>query len=75
MLVNNLSLRTWPKFLQGYLDVLPEGTPWFFPSLASHTGHTVDIREAWHQVIVAAGLNPDEIVPHTLRHTAITHLV
>lgn len=63
------------EFLQGYLDALPEGIPWLFPSLASQTGHTVDIREAWHRVIVTAGLNPDEVVPHTLRHTAITHLV
>lgn len=62
-------------FLQEYLAILPVGTPWLFPSLASHTGHTIDIREAWHRVIVAAGLNPAEMVPHTLRHTAITHLV
>jgi site-specific recombinase XerD len=26
-------------------------------------------------VVTAAGLNPDEVVRHTLRHTAITHLV
>jgi integrase len=43
-------------FLKGYLDALPEGTPWLFPSLASHTGHTVDIRDAWRRVILAAGL-------------------
>ena len=30
-------------FLQGYLDALPEGCPWLFPSVASHTGHMVDI--------------------------------
>lgn len=62
-------------FLKGYLDALPEGSPWLFPSLASHTGHTVDIRDAWRRVIIAAGLEPGEVVPHTLRHTAITHLV
>ena len=62
-------------FLEGYLDASPEGSPWLFPSLASHTGHTVDIRGAWRRVIIAAGLEPSEVVPHTLRHTAITHLV
>jgi integrase len=62
-------------FLEGYLDALSEGSPWLFPSLASHTGHTVDIRGAWRRVIIAAGLEPSEVVPHTLRHTAITHLV
>ena len=27
------------------------------------------------RVVEAAGLDPDEVVRHTLRHTAITHLV
>jgi site-specific recombinase XerD len=27
------------------------------------------------RVVEAAGLNPDQVVRHTLRHTAITHLV
>jgi integrase len=62
-------------FLAGYLNALPEGTPWLFPSLASRTGHTVDIRESFRRVATAAGLNAREVVPHTLRHTAITHLV
>jgi integrase len=62
-------------FLARYLDALPEGTPWLFPSLASRTGHTVDIREPFRRVAAAAGLNPREVVPHTLRHTAIAHLV
>jgi integrase len=62
-------------FLAEYLNALPEGTPWLFPSLASRSGHTVDIREPFRRVVVAAGLNPREVVPHTLRHTAITHLV
>jgi integrase len=62
-------------FLQGYLDALPAGSPWLFPSVASRTGHTVDIRGAWRRVVLTAGLDPSEVVPHTLRHTAITHLV
>lgn len=62
-------------FLAAYLDALPEGTPWLFPSLASSSGHTVDIREPFRRIVTAIGLNPREVVPHTLRHTAITHLV
>jgi integrase len=62
-------------FLQGYLDALPAGSPWLFPSLASQTGHTVDIRDAWRRVVMTAGLDMNKVVPHTLRHTAITHLV
>jgi len=32
------------------------------------------IRKPFRRVIKDAGLDPDKIVPHTLRHTAITHL-
>ena len=35
----------------------------------------MDIRKPFRRVVIAAGLNPDEVVRHTLRHTAITHLV
>ena len=30
---------------------------------------------AFRDVVKASGLNPKEVTPHTLRHTAITHLV
>lgn len=67
--------RHLAEFLKGYLDTLPEGSPWLFPSLAARDGHTTDIRKAFRGVISAAGLGPDVVVGHTLRHTAITHLV
>ena len=35
----------------------------------------MDIRKAFRNAVSTAGLNPDEVVRHTLRHTAITHLV
>jgi integrase len=62
-------------FLHEYMAVLPHGTPWLFPSMAAKSGHTIDIRKPFRRVVAAAGLNPDEVVRHTLRHTAITHLV
>jgi integrase len=62
-------------FLEGYLEVLPKGCPWLFPSPTARCGHTVDIRKAFRRVVSAAGMNPDEVVRHTLRHTAVTHLV
>jgi integrase len=61
-------------FLRGYIEALDPGYPWLFPSLSAREGHTVDIREPFRRVVVAAGLNPKEVVRHTLRHTAITHL-
>jgi len=35
----------------------------------------MDVRKAFRRAVKAAGLDPDEIVRHTLRHTAITHIV
>ena len=62
-------------FLAGHLITLPPGAPWVFPSLSAREGHTVDVRKAFVRCVVAAGLDPTQVVRHTLRHTAITHLV
>jgi integrase len=62
-------------FLAGYLAASQPGTPWLFPSPGARSGHAMDIRKPFRRVVEAAGLDPDEIVRHTLRHTAITHLV
>ena len=35
----------------------------------------MDVRKPFRRVVTAAGLDPDRILRHTLRHTAITHLV
>ena len=63
------------SFLKTYLETLPAGTPWLFPSVGAKDGHTVDVRKAFVRVVTAAGLDPKEVVRHTLRHTVITHLV
>jgi integrase len=62
-------------FLEGYLETLPEGTAWLFPSVAAGKGRTVDVRKAFIRAVIAAGLDPKQVVRHTLRHTAITPLV
>lgn len=63
------------EFLESYMIALPKGSEWLFPSVAAKEGHTADIRKPFRRAVIAAGLNPDEVVRHTLRHTAITHLV
>jgi integrase len=55
--------------------MLPPGCEWVFPSLGSATGHVHTIRKAFRRSVERAGLDPDQITPHTLRHTAVTHLV
>ena len=62
-------------YLSGYLAASPPGTPWLFPSPAAKSGHAMDIRKPFRRVVEAADLDPDHVVRHTLRHTAITHLV
>jgi integrase len=62
-------------FLSDYMGALPAGTAWLFPSVGAKLGHTVDVRKAFVRVVTAAGLDPTQVVRHTLRHTAITHLV
>lgn len=63
------------SFLADYVAALQPGTPWLFPSPAAKSGHTVDIRKPFIKAVLAAGLDPRSVVRHTLRHTAITHLV
>jgi len=79
--------RSLADFLAGYIESLPADTQWLFPSTSTKEKqekqdipdrkdkHTVDIRKPFIRVIKAAGLDPKEYVRHTLRHTAITHLV
>ena len=50
----------------------PEG--WVFPSNRSASGHIEDMKTAFRRCVVRAGLDPTEVVPHTMRHTAITNL-
>lgn len=67
--------RRLVEFLRAYLGTLPAEEQWLFPSAGSATGHTTDIRKGFRRAVAAAELDPDQIVRHTLRHTAITHLV
>ena len=57
------------------MKILWPGQLWLFPAERSVTGHTVNLDKSFRRVVKAAGLNPQEVVRHTLRHTAITHLV
>ena len=63
-------------FLAHRQKMLPPACPWLFPSPGSRTGHVHTIRKAFGRAVIAAGFRIfEEITPHTLRHTAVTHLV
>jgi integrase len=63
------------EFLRDHMQRLPKGTEWLFPSIASKSGRLATIRKAHRRAVKAAGLDPDVVVRHTFRHTAITHIV
>lgn len=67
--------RELAEYLRKRMDMLPPGCDWLFPSPGSLSGHAHTIRKAFRRSSTRAGLDPDQITPHTLRHTAVTHLV
>lgn len=62
-------------FLSGHIYAARPDQIYLFESKRSECGHVVNIEKAFRRVIANAGLDPKEVVRHTLRHTAITHLV
>ncbi len=62
-------------FLKGYVEIAEPGQEWLFSSLGSKTGHVVAIEKPFRRAVENAGLDPKQVIRHTLRHTAITHLV
>ena len=63
------------EFLASYMQAANNEQVWLFPAPRSHTGHAVNIQKSFRRVVAAAGLDVNQVVRHTLRHTAITHLV
>ncbi len=64
------------RYLEHYLNEQALGKQgYLFPSEISRTGRRASIEVPFRRVVKAAGLDPTVICRHTLRHTAITHLV
>jgi len=63
------------KFLKEHISSLPDDTPWLFPSDSSSSGHVVNIRKPFRLAVKEAGLDENDVVRHTLRHTVITNLI
>ena len=47
---------------------------WIFPSARAKSGHIESMKVAFSRCVKAAGMNPVVVVPHIMRHTAITRL-
>ena len=63
------------EYLGAYVATLRPGDQWLFPSPAAKAGRTVNLDKPFRRCVLGAGLDVKQIVRHTLRHTAITHLV
>jgi integrase len=72
------------QFLAKYIaESVPKESVWLFPCAVnektgkplSKSGHTVALEKPFRKAAIAAGLDPAQVVRHTLRHTAISHLV
>jgi len=62
------------QFLKSYIDLAKPDQEWLFPT-NSPSGHFRWIEIPFRRVIKKTGLDPKQVTPHTLRHTAISHLV
>lgn len=63
------------EYLVAYVATLRPGEQWLFPSPAAKDGRTVNLDKPFRRCVLMAGLDVKQVVRHTLRHTAITHLV
>jgi integrase/recombinase XerD len=57
-----------------WLDQAPGGTIWLFPSGKSHLSR-VRLFQVVRQMAADAGISPDRVSPHVLRHAFATHLL
>jgi integrase len=68
--------RHLAEYLANYIhEMTHPGQQYLFPSPKSRRGFRQEIEKLFRRVIQAAGLDPKLVCRHTLRHTAITHLV
>ncbi len=67
--------KSLADYLDSYVATLQPGVQWLFPSPAAKEGRTVNLDKPFRRCVIAADLDVKQVVRHTLRHTAITHLV
>ncbi len=47
---------------------------WVSPSATAASGHVESMKKAFRRCAIRAGLDPRQVTPHTMRHTAITNM-
>ncbi|MDH4378683.1 MAG: site-specific integrase [Vampirovibrionales bacterium] len=67
--------KTLARYLAKYIPSQCKPEQRFLFPANSSTGHRMEIEKPFYRVVTKAGLDRYEVTRHTLRHTAITHLV
>jgi integrase len=62
------------KILERERAMAGEDAVWIFPSGRAQGGHMTSLRWAFARCVARPGLDPKDIVPHVLRHTAIIRM-
>lgn len=65
---------TITEVLEREREMAQDPTGWVFPSARATTGHAQDMGSPFRRVVHGAGLDPRNVTPHTMRHTAITEM-
>lgn len=60
--------------VSAWLAQAPGGSPWLFPSGKSHLSR-IRLYQMVKQLAAAAGIAPERVSPHVLRHAFATHLL
>ncbi len=55
-------------------EMASDSDGWIFPSNRSRTGHIRNMSEAFARCVEKAGMSSKTVIPHIMRHTAITRL-
>ena len=60
--------------VERWLEFVPGGSPWLFPSAKRHLSR-VRLFQIVREIAALAGISPDRVSPHVLRHAFATHLL
>ncbi len=66
--------REITEILRREREMATDQDGWIFPSSQSKTGHIGHMDGPFGRCVNRAGMDPKTVVPHTMRHTAITRL-
>lgn len=60
--------------VSAWIDHVPQNSPWLFPSGKSHVSR-IRLYQMVKALAAAAGIAPERVSPHVLRHAFATHLL